>query len=661
MRPLHSRNGLALALVFACGVFLPGPCAQGSSARINPQGASAARAKQSSKGTREAKARELRERRQAIALLLAVAEDARALEDAYRRADLLTLCAEALWEADEQSARTLFGRAWEAATEADEEDLKVEREMGRGQDLPESFTRARGIVLTSAARSDAPTAETFLSRLGEWLKSHESSGRAASEWGASRDISPLDEFSPGAQRLTLAFSLLGEDSYKSAASAAEPALAGGVSGALVEFLLRLRAYNANEADRLYLRLLKRTRADARSDTNDVLLLSSYALTPRLLAVTDRRGSVQFRALGVGGEAAQEAASASRLARAAFFDAAAPILLRPTQQGGPDAGANLLSTYFAVGRLLPFFEQEAPHHAPALHARMSALAAEVEAGRRASLDSQMKTRSLTAGNPVDPLRPLLDEVERASDPGASDAARGRAVDVAVRQKLWDRARRLADGIEGQEERDAARFIIAARQVASLAEAFADGEEDDVERAAAFARQAGLSPAIAPALRAYGLAVAAELASQRGKRERAAALLDEAIGHAQQAESGTGLRTAAALMVATTAARLDSPRAWETLAGAVAAVNEDKEFSDSVVQFAFDGVKYFPGERETLREVFEPFGLEDLFAEAAAKDFGRAAAEARMLKHQAPRAYARLAAARAVLEKRAGGVRRGPEKK
>jgi hypothetical protein len=594
-----------------------------------------------------------KERRKALALLLEVAGGAKAIEDTYRRTYVLTLCADALWETDERSAHSVFSRAWEAAAESDDAELKDEQENGRYGDLPERFTRARELVLTSAARRDTRMAETWLRALTDWLGRHESSARDAPDvvnGGASRDIGPLNEFTRGGQRLALASSLLDEEEFEGAARIAAPALGDGASGALVEFLLSLRTHSPAEADRLYLRLLAATRADASADANDVLLLSSYVFTPRLLAVVGGDGSVQFRALGMAGQESDgtgSSASAGTPVRVAFAETAAEILLRPAQTGvtpgSSSGGATAL--YFAIGRLLPFIERESPQHAPLLHARRAALAADLEAVRRAALDEQMKARSLTRENPDDPLRTWLDRAERAGDRKLGDMARLSGVKAAASKKLWDRARRLADEVEDEERRRTARSMIAAYQVAALSEAFSD-DNDDFEKAVSFVRSAEVSAA----LRAYGFAQAAELAARRGKSERAAALLGEAFDYASQTEGGTALRDAATMMTATVAARVDSPRAWEALATAVNALNEDEEFTGDIIWFNLETrVKLSPGEPEALNQALQPFTVDEMFDAAARKNFDRALAEARNLKSISARLLAFIAAAEARLDK------------
>ena len=638
---------LALALLVVCAACSRDASAQARASTAPAQGKTSAQAKGASRTARGAE----KVRRKAVAALLEVAADAKSVEDLFQRASVLLLSADALWETDEQAARSVFARAWKTAAESDEADLKDEQENGRYGDLPERFTRARDLVLAAAARRDTRMAEPWLSSLADWLSRQESSARGEDAPGheASRDAGQLNEFTRDGQRLGLAYSLLDAEEYDAAVRVATPGLKNGVSGPLVEFLLALREGAPEEAERLYLQLLASVRAAPNSDANDVLLLSSYALTPRLLAVVNRDGSLQFRTVGGAPEATEPAAvsAASARARAAFFETAAAVLLRPTlpaATGGGDAAA----LYFAAGRLLPFFESEAPRHAPALHARLAELAAALDASRRAALDSQMKTRNLLPENPTDPLGSMLDTMERLGDPALRDAVRLQAVEKAAKKKLWERARRLAEEIEDQEKRRAARALIDMYTVAWVRETFTGEDEDDHERVAALVRAAEVSPA----LRAYGFARAAELAARRGVRVRAEALLGEALSYASQTEPGTSPRDAAAMAAATVAARAGSPRAWEALTAAVVALNEDEEFDGDIIWFNLEQrVAFAHGEADALNEAFRPFNVTDMFDAAARSGFDRAIAEARNLKSVSARARALVAAARAALEQNA----------
>jgi hypothetical protein len=656
MRDTPRNVRLALALALACSA-----CARDAGAQARPpaqgnaptqgksQGKSTTQGKPATRAARNAE----RSRRKAAAVLLEVAGDAKSLEDASQRAAVLTLCADALWGVDERGARAAFARAWEAAAEADEAELK--EEQGRHGDVPERFTRARELVLAAAARRDTRLSEGWLGALADWVarqrKSAEGDEAAPAEGGgaaaAGPDLGPGDESTRDGQRLALASSLLDAGAYEDAARVAAPALQGAVSGGFVEFLLHLREGSPEEADRLYLQLLASVGARKGATANDVLLLSSYVLTPRLLAAVGADGSVSFRAVGGGRDAATSAAAAretSAHVRAGFYDTAAAVLL-PRRPQDATPGQETHALYFAIGRLLPFFRRDAERHAPALQARLVELGGRLGFERKAALESKMETRSLSPENPVDPLRGLLDTAARAADPKLRDAARLQAVESASKRRLWERARRLAEETEDPETQRATRAVVDAYKVAWVRETF-EGDENDFEKAAALSRDAE----VRPALRAYGLGQAALFAARRGERERAEALFEESFGHASQADAGTFARGAALLMAATVAARLESPRAWEVLASAVAALNQDEQFRGEPFRFDAEArAAYRPGEAGALDEALAQFDVREAFEAAARRDFDRAAAEARNLKSAFARSRALVAAARVELEK------------
>jgi hypothetical protein len=105
----------------------------------------------------------------------------------------------------------------------------------------------------------------------------------------------------------------------------------------------------------------------------------------------------------------------------------------------------------------------------------------------------------------------------------------------------------------------------------------------------------------------------------------------------------------MAAATVAARSGSPRAWEALTAAVAALNEDEQFDGDLFWFNLEQrVEFAPGEADALNEAFRPFSVIDLFDAAARRDFDRAVAEARNLKSVGARSRALVAAAVAALE-------------
>ena len=610
-------------------------------------------------------ARARRERQQAVALLKEVADSARANEDATTRMEILLACADALWGTDAPAARDIFRRAWTAAMAADEAEFKDEQENGRYGDLPERFTRLRQQALAATAKRDARLAENLFAELSKWLDSHPSSARelvaeeAASAAPRQADISAADELEEGGQRLEVALSLLEEGAYKSAAAIAAPNVTHGAKGSFIEFLVRLHAQSPAEADQLYLRLLEQTRSDSRADANDVLILSTYVVSQGLLVVVDDDGSTRFRSLAEARRAGVRAVAPdiSLPVRAAFFDTGANILLRPapprTATANSVSDGETLARYFAIGRLLPFFERDAARHVPALGARMESLALEIDAARREAVAAQMRAQKLTTDNKSDPLASLLNPIDKTNgdDPEIKELRQNalvRAAFEAARRKLWDRARGFAGQIENADERRDALSLITIYQVANLADAYADAEADDFERAAQFARAADAPNAV----RALGLAQAAELAARRGDAARSGALLTEALGFAGRSEPGSEDRFSAFVALASIASRADTGRAWELLSLAVMAANSVAPPTDEPPVTETDNsdkaARARSFHKSALEEVFKPFLLEKVFASMARLDFPRALDEARSLTDEETRAFALVACARARVE-------------
>jgi len=627
----------AAALALAAAPLAPAPRAQTRDASRQKEATKTARARRGA-----AESRAARERREAAAVILEVAASAREIEEPAERADLLSECADALWPADQAAARALFRRAWEAASEADEAARQAEQRPG----FLRFDTLSRRGVAAAAAKRDARLAEEFLAELRASAEEQAPPDEAGREGGtAPRRTKRCAASAAAGQRLELANSLLHDGAHQAAAEVAAPLAVCGADGNLVLFLFRLRAHAPDRAHALFLRVLEATRSDPAADANSALAAAVYLAPPGLLTTVDEQGSVSLLDAASGGAQAP-AEPVPRRVGEAFYDAAAGLLLRPPQAeaGGANSPAAL---YFAIGRLLPFFKREAPRHAPALHARRAALAAEIEPARRAMLEQRAGVRSLVSGNQTDPLRPYNDWIEQAQTPAARDGWRLSAARTAARRRIWDRARQFAREIEDNERRRFALLIIAAYQVATLHEAYDEASEENVERAVAFVREAD----VPPALRALGLTRAAALAEQRRDRARALELLEEAFSRA--AEADKPFRVAAALLTAGQAARLDSPRVWEALAAAVRAHNTD---GDEAGPEAFRGAGEWPGEvSETFQEVFGRQSLEEIFEALAPRDFARALAEARGLKDEVARSYSLVAAARAAIERKEGGPR------
>jgi hypothetical protein len=636
-----SLHAAALALFAPVASLAPAGAQQAAKPAPSQQPAKPARTGQRAAAAprpNEAARRQARERREAAAVIQEVAAAAKAVEDPSELYSLLVECADALWPADQPAARLIFRRAWDAAGEADLETHRAE------QQRPEQLlyqTEARREVAAAAARRDTRLAEEFIGALHAWAETLPAlTGDDEEEGVLRRRPRRCDADKIEGYRLGLAGLLLDDGQPEPAAQVAAPLARCAPDAAFIFFLLRLRAQSAAQADRLFLATLAAIRADSAAHVNDALITHAYLTRPNLIKAVNAEGHTM--AIGATATGQSDQPLPARL-RAAFYETAATILLRPNAASA-SAGNSPAVLYFAVSQLLPFFEREAARYAPALHARRAALAAEVEPARRTMIERQAALQELAAKNPIDPLGSYRDRIAETSAAAAGDDLRLDATRAAARRRIWERARQFARDIEDEEKRRSAHLAINAYQLATLDEAFSDPKEQDVESAAGFARAAD----VPTALRALGLAHAAQLAAKRGDRSRALELLDETLARA--AEADAPLRVAAAFVAAERASSLNSPRVWEALAAAVRALNSElPEALPGRERYLRDG-ETAEADAETFEDVFGEYSLDELFAAVAAQDFTRALAEARLIKDAVARSRSLVAAARAVIERK-----------
>jgi hypothetical protein len=669
---------LLLALLPSCAPHAHG--AQGRNTRT-PQ----TKAKQPPKPTRDPKERERRERQQAAAAVNEAVASSSEVKDSYKRTLLLALAADALWTFDEQAARSLFARAWEAAVASDEEESNALAKGFRDQSSTQSqtdssddspafssdvffsrVTRARYEVLSAASRRDARLTERYLTefreaverRLGkEDPRAGDDRGRSDYIGGFSLGVLENEDIGAGERmRLDLSQTLVEEGDYRQAAEVAAHGLAGGVSAALIQFLLQFRRDAPAEADTLYQRLLARTAADPRADPNDVLLLSTYALMPELLASVTSQGVVRLSPLNLEGDDASGDGTTTpvpRVVRQDFFNTAAAVLLRAGTQrpaGTPEARQRSTALFFTLARLLPFFEREAPQLAPQLQALRQSAAAEMSEMSRDMLSRSAATETLDRQNPRDPLEADMEYAKRGPLATARDAARQSALRQAVKLKLWERAREAIAGMEDADLRADSLNVLAVCQVAAVGEAF-DGDEDGDERAAQFVE----NTEVPPLTRALGYTRAALLASKLKRQARAAALLERARDYAEQTDAGREARFVALLFVATAAEQADPARAWSLLPALVRAANEVGDAPADELSGGFRVPRLEGAENVGVASQLTEFRLDDLFAALGRRDFPRALREARGLTDTTTRSLVTVSAARARLANdRAGGA-------
>lgn len=570
----------------------------------------------------------------AISLVMSLADEARSYRDLALRPRVLARAADMLWDADSDAARTQFRRAWEAAEKADAVDETTPQTkdgltgmviaLGRtgGGDL-------RSEVLTLAARRDRALGEEFLAKLTEQTNreareatSNASAQSANDSWSTSQAAS---------KRLILARRLLDEDQIERALEFAAPVL-NQVNEKTISFLVALRAKRPELADRRFVLLLARAELGPTSDANTVSGLSSYAFTPGLYVTFSAEGGIRL-------STAEQPIAAPNLpatVRNRFFLAAANILLRPLLPPDQDlTSAGRTGKYMVIKRLLPLFDQYAPHTGVALRSQLSALAGE----RLMSLVDdddflmiQGFESEVSLGNALENMQERLDHAKtsRERDTIYEDAA------ASLANQGDARAQDLADKIDNSELRALVRRYV---DLSLVQFAVRKKNASSVTRLA----KAGV---LSHTQRAWAYTQAARLL-MNSQRSSALDILEEAIAEARRIETDDPNRVAMLIGVATQFLEVDHVRAWEIMGEAVKAATAVAEFSGEDVDLKFalataSGLKFIEisGSEFSLARVLRLLTKEDLI---------RADELAKRFKNDAPRAVATLAIARAVFEK------------
>ncbi len=592
----------------------------------------------SDKATREradAAAAAADERRTAVVMLAAsLADEARSFRDEQLRARVQMRAADALWETDQERARLLFQRAWEAADSAEREALRRIKEQGSeregsNEDMPE----LRSEVLRLASRRDRALGEEFLAKMTE-ANERDSQNLTISMDNSAARPTPDPENPPAdvAHRLLLARGFLEEGDVDRALQFADKAL-DRVTVRGINFLSMLRDKGqAAAADKRFAALFQRAASDLSSDATIVSVLSSYAFTPFLNIII--RGNGENHTMMETEHIV--APNMPPQLRAAFLRAAAQILLRPIPPQGQDRTlAGRRGLYFVIARLLPLFDRYAPDRSAELRAQANALAPDASENTRNGQDIEL-TRGLVPEEEMpDQGREALESADRAPNPAERDFSYARAA-LEAAHKGDMAARDLLDKIEDSATRKAARSYVEFTLINQMV------RKNELQEALRLARAGELSNI----QRAWALTEIAN-AMKKTDAKNAAEVLDEAATEARRIGGGDADRARALFGVATRMYDLDRNRAWEIAGEAVKAANSSEGFTGGDAQIAARFTT--PHGSTTTNFSVESFDVQGIFGRLAGDDLIRAVELAKTFTGEAPRATATLAIVRAVLDK------------
>lgn len=588
------------------------------------------------KNTPIANAAEAQRRTFATSTVISLATDARSYKDLELRSRVLARAADALWEADNTTARALFIRAWDAAEAADAEDPKIDtKRLPKG--VPAAFiiglkkmggNDLRVDVLSLASHRDRALGEQFLAKL-KIVNAREADD--AKNLDRSRDVFTAPEVSQ--KRLLVANKLLAAGEIKAAKEFAAPALTE-VNAQSIGFLSGLRVKDAATADMIFASLLERAEADPMADANTISGLSSYAFTPGFYIVFGSTGNSTWDQH----EGPTVAPNLDPALRGRFFQVAANVLLRPVPPPDQDTtSCGRRGRLMVITRLLPLFEQYMPETAPALRSQLTA-----KEGRNIDPTNSLLTEGIRPENFSPEVGDIEEQLGRAKSSKDRDQIYA-ATAARIAPTGNKRARELADSIDEPRLRtkiknyvdlELIKFAIRKKNVADVVQLAGAGELNHLQKSWSYTQAAHLL--------------------LESDHDGAVDLLEKATDEAERINADDGDAAFALINIANHFLAVDHARAWEVMNKTVKFANSAEEFTgDDFHMPSGDMIATNNGTR-FIRLPDADFNFSRVLRGLAQDDLFRSIELAKSFKYDATRAYATLAIARAVLEKPAGVV-------
>lgn len=579
----------------------------------------------------------------AITLVTSLADEARSFHDEMLRARVQARAADALWETDQERARALFLRAWDAADQADREGARrvaedARRQYAEGQNI--ALTRPPNLrqeVLRLAAKRDRALGDQLLAKFEEQRKQDGRDATTSDRVSINRNAPDFAELGAAMtdanQRLELARTFLQSGDAERALQIAAPELGTANSNSL-SFLADLREKSPDAADKVFAQMLAGVGADPRADANLVSRLSSYVFTPHLEITVSRDGG--FNTSSNGRTAPPENFPAAL--RASFLGVAAQVLLRPAPPADQDQSfGGRAATYFVIARLLPLFEQYLPAATPALRAQLTALTPDVPQDMRDDDNSRWLTEGLkpaSADAPArDEVQDALDRLDRAKTDEERDSLYTQAA-MAAAARRDSRARDYAAKVKDEDARAQLYPYI------DFMFARAAIDKKDVPEILRLAREGAMTHL----QNVWALTEASRL-SLKENRPLALDLLEEAWREAQRVNGADADRPRAALAVLTPLYALDPERVWSLAPELVKSANAANDFTGEDGRV---GTKFRTKRQSSIHSsTVDSFNLKPLFQLLARADMNRAVELAKGFTNEAPRASATLAVAATVL--------------
>lgn len=586
--------------------------------------------------TVDANAAEAQRRSFATSTVISLATEARSYKDLELRSRVLARAADALWNADNTTARALFVRAWDAAEAADAEGPKIDtKRLPKG--VPAAFVIGlkkmngndlRVDVLSLASRRDRALGEQFLAKL-----KIENAREAGESKNAIRSGDVFSGPEASQKRLLVAKKLLIAGEIATAKAFAAPALTE-VNAQSIGFLSELRDKDATTADKIFAELLARTEVDPIADANTISGLSSYAFSPGFYIVFRPTGNSTWNQP----EGPTVVPNLDPALRERFFQVAANVLLRPLPPPDQDTtSCGRLGRLMAITRLLPLFEQYMPETVPALRAQLTA-----KEGRNIDPSLDLLTEGIRPENFSAEVGDIEEQLGRAKSSKERDQIYA-ATAARIAPAGNKRAREFADSIDESRLRkniknyvdlELIKFAIRKKNASEVVQLAGAGELNYLQSSWSYTQAAHLL--------------------LESDRDSALNLLEKATDEAERINPDDGDASFALINVANQFLAIDHTRAWEVMNKTVKFANSAEGFTGDDISMPSGSMIVTKNGTRFIRLPDADFNFSRVLRALAQDDLFRSIELAKGFKYDATRAYATLAIAKAVLEKPIGTV-------
>lgn len=612
-----------LTLLIALSLVLT-PAAFGA-AQQQPVSQKAKQAEEKSKEDKESEKKAAEEeasalQRRSLEIIRSAAEEAVSLTDRRNAARVQANAADVLWPRDEENARIIFQKAFEAAvahyreTKDDNREQLAERAWTNRPDM-------RLEVIRLASRRDSAFAQKFTEQYVE-EKRRELQDLATQPQNQNQKRDNSDqlfgkETAIASGLLDAAYPLLGTDP-KTAVELARRAFSTGVPRSGASFLYQLGEKDRAAADSLFLVALDHISRDPVVVPGQWLLLAAYPFGESVIYISDGQG---MSSSSFGAPTPNPTVDPQLVGR--YLASVAGMLARATQINpaqSPELPSRIATALFAARLLEPKVVQYQPGLVEGWREVAQQLAVMTEQRSRDGVDSNVKNLNQNSkpGTPTDAedrIKSLLDRAERTTDFGQRDELYRQAA-FSLQRSDPARALSIADKISDLDLRKKARSWISFQAATA---AIGQKQWDEARRYAL--------EVIETDQRAYLYFRIAEAVLKNGDRTRAVELLDEAAQRAAGADN-TAEKLRAQLGIANLYASFDPARGFEIAADAIKTANRVPTYNPDQAQLT--RVFSSRGSTSVSTEDVDGFDLGKALANLARADFDRAIALAQSLE-------------------------------